>query len=144
MTVTITPYRDTDFERVTSIWFESAASIGIPMPVTLVDLRERWPREIAAGWEIHVARRNGETVAFMALKPGKVDQLFVAPEHQGQGIGKCLLDFAKTRLPEGFYLTTALAGRSQDFYLREGLLRGKVSCHHFGHEIVRYDWRSLT
>jgi GNAT superfamily N-acetyltransferase len=142
--VVITPYCDADFEPITSIWFESASTMGIPMPVTLQDLRERWPKEITAGWEIHVARHGSKSVGFMALKSDMVDQLFVAPGHQGQGIGKRLLDFAKIRFPEGFYLTVASAGRAQNFYLREGLSRGEVSRHRFGHEIVRYDWRPCT
>jgi len=141
MTLSIAPYADSDFEAVTAVWFDSASTMGVPMPVTLGDLRERWPKEIASGWEVHVAMWDAIIVAFIALSPGKVDQLFVAPSKQGLGIGKQLFDLAKRRFPDGFYLTTAVLGRAQKFYECEGLVRGEVSLHRFGHEIVRYDWR---
>ena len=139
--VSITPYADADFDSVTAIWLDSANSIGIPMPVTLAELRDRWPRELAAGWDVHVARKDGVPVAFLAMTPGKVNQLFVRPECQGQGIGKRLLDFAKVEMPDGFSLTTAVIGRAGKFYAREGLMPGETSLHPFGHELIRYDWR---
>jgi len=137
----ITPYIKDDLDAVTAIWFEGANSMGVAMPVTLADLRERWLKEIAAGWDVYVARDGRVPVAFMALNPGKLDQLFVAAAYRGQGIGGRLLALARERMPEGFYLTTAIQGRAHAFYQREGLLRGEVSRHRFGHEIVRYDWR---
>jgi len=137
----IAPYTDADFELVTAIWFDSALTMGVALPVTLGDLRERWPKEIAGGWRVHVLRMDGGIVAFIAITASCVQQLFVSPQHQGQGIGKCLLDFAKTRMPDGFYLTTPMVGRAVHFYEREGLTRGEISRHRFGHENVRYDWR---
>jgi ribosomal protein S18 acetylase RimI-like enzyme len=139
--IAITPYRDADFAAVTEIWLESSRSMGIPLPVSLDDLRARWPRELAAGWQVHIARDGGKVVGFLALKDGKVDQLFIAPDCQGRGIGKKLLDLAKMELPGGFWLTTAALGRAEKFYRREGLVRGETSRHRFGHEVVRYEWR---
>jgi hypothetical protein len=43
--------------------------------------------------------------------------------------------------PHGFWLTTLMLGRAEDFYRREGLVRGETGRHRFGHAIVRYDWR---
>jgi GNAT superfamily N-acetyltransferase len=141
-TIVIASYEKEEFDAVTAIWFDGANSMGVAMPVTLADLRERWPKEIAAGWKVYVACDGDTPVAFMALNPGKVDQLFVRSAYQGQGIGRRLLDMAKKQMPDGFYLTTAIAGRAHDFYQREGLVRGEISRHRFGHEIVRYDWRA--
>jgi GNAT superfamily N-acetyltransferase len=70
-----------------------------------------------------------------------LEQLFVAPGAQNNGIGKRLLDFAKAKLPGGFHLTTALASRAGRFYEREGLIRGETSVNpRFGHAEVRFDW----
>lgn len=139
--VLITPYRDGDFAALTLIWLDSACSMGIPMPVTLDELRARWPMEMADGWQVHVARNGAMAVGFLALKRDALDQLFVAPAWQGQGIGKMLLDRAKKERPDGFWLNTPAQGRSENFYRREGLVRGATGRHRFGHEIVRYDWR---
>jgi putative acetyltransferase len=124
-----------------AIWLSSGRSIGVSTPVTLDDCRERWPRELAGGWIVHVAKLGPTVVGFLAIKGNKVEQLFVTPEHQCRGIGKKLLDFAKTRMPDGFYLTSPVIGRGSKFYEREGLERGETYMHRFGFEMVRYDWR---
>jgi GNAT superfamily N-acetyltransferase len=141
MGLSITPYSDADFEAATVIWFDSAKSMGVPMPFTLGDLRDRWPKELANGWIVYVAKLDLNPAGFIAMKEGKLDQLFIAPKYQCRGIGKALLNLAKRDMPNGFYLTAAILGRACQFYEREGLERGETSLHRFGHEIVRFDWK---
>lgn len=142
MEISIRSYADSDFDAVSSIWLRSWQSTGVPAPVTLNELRERWPQELAKGWVIHVATAGPEIVGFLALREDKLEQLFVAPGAQGKGVGKHLLDFAKAARPNGFHLTTALESAAGRFYEREGLTRGETTAHaRFGHPIVRYDWR---
>ena len=142
MEISIRSYTDSDFNAVTSIWLSSWQSTGVPAPVTLNELRERWPQELAKGWVVHVATAGPEIVGFLTLHEDKMEQLFVAPGMQGKGIGKRLLDFAKAARPNGFHLTTALESGAGRFYEREGLTRGETTAHaRFGHPIVRYDWR---
>jgi GNAT superfamily N-acetyltransferase len=141
MKISIRPYTESDFEDVTSIWRSSWQSTGIPAPITLDDLRERWPQELAKGWIVHVAVAADRVVGFVAVHGDKLEQLFVVPDRQCCGIGKQLLDFAKKQMPTGFHLTTALESRAPRFYEREGLLRGDQSTHEkLGHQIVRYEW----
>src|SRR5580704_17620908 len=110
--ISISPYSDADFESVKQVWFESARSIGPIMPVTVNDLRVRWPKEVANGWTVLVAKAADIPIGFMALKKNRLDQLFIAPDYQGRGIGKRLLDIAKARYPEGISLIDAIPGRS--------------------------------
>jgi GNAT superfamily N-acetyltransferase len=141
--LSIRPYAAADLDVVAQIWVDSWQSTGIAAAatVTRADLRERLPQEIARGWSVFVALRGAAIVAFLALSHDRLDQLFVSPLHQNQGIGKRLLHFAKSQRPSGFHLTTDAASRAPRFYEREGLVRGGTSRHHrFGHEIVRYDW----
>jgi len=139
--ITIRPYADEDVDVVTSIWLGSWQSTGIPAPVTLEELRARWPRELGKGWIVFVAIDGNQTAGFLALHKDVLEQLFIAPDYQSRGIGKQMLDFTKARMPEGFHLTTALQSRAGRFYEREGLRRGEISTHaRFGHQIVRYDW----
>ncbi|HKD47417.1 MAG TPA: GNAT family N-acetyltransferase [Rhizomicrobium sp.] len=141
--VEIRPYTETDFEAVTAIWLASWQSTGIDAPVTLAELRERWLKDFAVGRMVYVAMAENDIAGFMVLRPGLLDQLFIAPTRQSEGFGKALLDFAKQQMPEGFELRTALHSRAPAFYEREGLERGEVGIHpRLGHEIVTYYWRT--
>lgn len=144
MKLIIRPYRESDFDAVTEVWFASweSTGVGFPNPSLQAELRERFPKEIAGGWSVHVASVEKDIVGFLALKEDRLQQLFVSPSTQGHGIGKQLLDFVKLQRPKGFWLTTPLEGRAVRFYEREGLKRGEISMNlKFGHEVVRYDWR---
>ena len=144
MDIAIRAYAEADFNAVASIWFKGWESTGVVLarPVTLAQLRERFPQELARGWAVYVATMGAETIGFLSLHGGTVEQLFVEPRHQGRGVGKRLLDFAKKQLPDGFTLITAVESRAGRFYEREGLTRGETMLHpEHGHKIVRYDWQ---
>ncbi len=145
MDVLIRPYVDSDFDLITSIWLRSWQSTGIPSPVTLDELRERWPQELTRGWIVHVATIEPEIVGFLAHHRDKLEQLFVAPDYQGRGFGKQLLDLAKKQMPSGFHLTTALQSRAGRFFEREGLSRSEESVHpRFGHKIIQFYWGPVS
>lgn len=139
--IAIRPYADQDFDAVTSLWLRSWQSAGVPSQVTLSEVRERWPDELAAGWIVHVAVAADRILGFIAYRDDILEQLFIAPDCQGRGIGKRLLDFAKAEMPRGFRLHTAAQSRAGRFYEREGLRRGASSTHpRLGHPIVDYLW----
>ena len=60
----------------------------------------------------------------------------------GTGIGTALLDFAKARMPDGFWLRTSVDNRRAcRFYQREGMIRGEEQTHPtLGHLTVIYRW----
>jgi GNAT superfamily N-acetyltransferase len=143
MGVSIEPYAGADLDAVASVWLAGWRSTGLPVAglVSLDELRSRLPVEVERGWQVYVARVEGRVVGFAALQDDWVMQLFVAPDAQGRGVGKALLDLAKARCPRGFRLDTAAESRAVRFYEREGLTRGGVETHpRLGHAIVRYDW----
>ena len=90
---------------------ESWVSIGLePASATLLaNLRARIPKEVADGWSLHVADDAGQIAAMLAfrLRDGYLDQLFVAPAYHGRGIGKMLLQFTRTNLPDEIWLRCA-------------------------------------
>ena len=53
-----------------------------------------------------MADDDGAIAAMLALHLPQMhlDQLFVAPEYQGQGLGRCLLAFARQHLPDEIHL----------------------------------------
>jgi GNAT superfamily N-acetyltransferase len=88
---------------------------------------------------------DGEVVAMMALTSDMVDQLYVAPDWTGRGIGGRLLALAKAQRPTGLDLYTFLANAgAQRFYERNGFVevcRGDGSGNEEGQPDVRYAWR---
>jgi GNAT superfamily N-acetyltransferase len=52
-------------------------------------------------WVVADPSADGRVVALMALSDEKVEQLYVAPDWIGHGVGRRLIDLAKRRRPEG-------------------------------------------
>ncbi len=114
MPIAVRRYRDEDREAVAKVWLDSWRSTGLPVAnhVTNTGNLDRIDRELAAGWEIHLAWDEDRLVGFLALKPGDacLDQLFISPEAQGSGVGRALLDLAKGQMPAGFWLSATACG----------------------------------
>lgn len=71
--------------------------------------------------ETWVAESGGAVVGMMALEPGRIEQLYLAPEHRGRGIGDRFVQLAKERSPGGLELWTFQVNRSAHrFYERHG------------------------
>jgi GNAT superfamily N-acetyltransferase len=79
-----------------------------------------WIREqLIPGTEAWVAVDGDHVVALMALSPGWIEQLYVAPDRLGEGIGRRLLDHAKARAEGSLELWTFQANdRARRFYER--------------------------
>src|SRR5260221_7834373 len=130
MTTAVRRYRDEDREAVAKVWLDSWRSTGLPVAnhVTNTGNLDRIDRELAAGWEIHLAWDEDRLVGFLALKPGDacLDQLFISPEAQGSGVGRALLDLAKGQMPAGFLLRTSAHNHpAPRFYEPNGTPRGE-------------------
>ena len=84
-------------------------------------------------------------VALMALSATMVEQLYVAPDWIGRGLGSRLLDMAKTRRPGGLELWTFQANRrARQFYERHGFVeveRTDGSRNEERQPDLRYAWR---
>jgi GNAT superfamily N-acetyltransferase len=146
MSIAICPYRDEDREAVAKLWLDSWRSTGLSVArlATEAGNYDRIGRELAAGWQAHLAWDGDQLVGFLALKSatGCLDQLFVSPEAQGRGIGRLLLDLGKERLPGGLWLRTAQDNhRACRFYQRNGLRPSEQQIHpSLGHRTIVYRW----
>lgn len=107
-------------------------------------LRSRIDAELACGWELVVAERNGEIVGMLAVQPElpALDQIFVRPSEQGKGIGKALLDEAKRIMSKGFTLRTATRNApARSFYEAQGLTFVEEGLHpRKGTPVCFYCW----
>ena len=119
-----------DCAAIAELWFASWTSSQPERPtITRVDLAERARTELRGRWEVIVAEGDGRLLGFLALAPdeNRLDQLFVAPDAQRRGIGKRLLNAAKQRLADGFWLSADASNkRAMSFYEKEGLTLKRV------------------
>src|SRR4030081_1668472 len=99
----IRPAHSDEYDEVARIWMESWVSTGLEdaSNFLLANLRARLRREIENGWSLYVADDDGRIAAMLALRlPDHLDQLFVAPDYQRQGLGRQLLAFTHKQLPD--------------------------------------------
>jgi GNAT superfamily N-acetyltransferase len=79
----------------------------------------------AAVW---VAEADGRPVGYLALTGSRLDQLYVAPDHQGRGVGSQLLDKAKALSPGGLRLQAFQKNRrARAFYEARGFTAAAFS-----------------
>jgi putative acetyltransferase len=144
MTPTIRPFCLQDAEKLAVLWHASWQSTDIQASteITAADLRQRIDREISAGWEVFVAEYEDVLLGFMALTPANhcLDQLFIAPNAKGLGIGKDLFRHARTAMPKGFWLRAAADNKeARAFYEAVGMMLDRIEPHpRHGHETAIY------
>jgi len=136
-----------DHDVLARIWLESWYSTGLK---SLFDpgldmLRSRIPEEVAKGWDLYAAEDAGEIVAMLAIHPRDfyLDQLWVAPAHQGRGIGRALLVFTRQKLPDEIWLRCVVQNESAwRWYEREGFLfEGEEDVPPSHMRMKRYRWK---
>ena len=127
MSPTITrDYQPSDLEPVAELWFASWATTGLAFAdgISVAGNAIRIEAEIKNGWMVRVAVRDGQIVGFVAITQGesRLNQLFVAPHAHGTGVGTILLEDAKSKMPDGFWLWTPRANiNATGFYASRSL-----------------------
>jgi GNAT superfamily N-acetyltransferase len=106
----------------------------------------RVSREVESGWSLFVADDDGRFVAMLALRlpDGCLGQLFVAPDHQGKGLGKQLLAFARERMPNEIWLRCVRENeKAWRWYEREGFVFEKEDVNPMtGFMMKTYRWKN--
>jgi GNAT superfamily N-acetyltransferase len=121
----IRPYRSDDFETVTSLW-RRAREQAFPefqrrKGHTFEEDQAYFRDVILVNNDVWVAEVDGEATAFMAICGDFIDQLYVDPDHQRHGLGKALLDHAKSLSPEHLWLyTLQINAHGRVFYEKNG------------------------
>jgi GNAT superfamily N-acetyltransferase len=76
---------------------------------------------VIARQETWVADIDGSPAGFVSLTGDDVDQLYLAPDRRGQGLGYLLIEKAKAQRPGGLSLWTFQVNEpARRFYLRHG------------------------
>jgi ribosomal protein S18 acetylase RimI-like enzyme len=148
--LTVRPARADEYDAVADVWMRSWLSNGIADPHgseswPLAEMRERIPKEIANGWSLYVADDAGAIAAMLAFRQrdGYLDQLFIAPEYQGKGLGKRLLAFTRDNLPGEIWLRCVRENeRAWRWYEREGFVFEKEELDpRSGFTMKYYRWK---
>lgn len=91
----------TDLKRLSAIWFDASLKahpfIG---EKRLTEQRKLIEEEYLPKAETSVACLDGEAVGFISLLGSFIGGIFIAPDRQGQGIGRTLIADALTRKDE--------------------------------------------
>jgi ribosomal protein S18 acetylase RimI-like enzyme len=144
--LTIRPARPDEYDEVARVWMESWVSTGLAEASNflLANLRARVAREIDKGWNLYVADDDGRVAAMLALHLSEryLDQLFVAPHYQGQGLGRQLLGFTRKHLPDEILLRCVRENdKAWRWYEREGFVFEKEAVEPMtGFTMKYYRW----
>ena len=146
----IRPARVSEYDEIARVWMESWCSTGLAEPSNflLAQLRARVPREVDNGWSLFVVDDAGRFAAMLALHLPKLylDQLFVAPAYQGRALGRRLLAFARTHLPDEIELRCVRENeKAWRWYEREGFVFEKEQVEPMtGFVMKYYRWKRTT
>ena len=140
---TIRPARTDEYDEIARVWMNSWASTGLAdaSNFLLAQLRARVPREVENGWSLFVADDDGRLAAMLALHLPNLylDQLFVAPEYQGQNLGRSLLAFTRQHLPDEIHLRCVRENETAwRWYEREGFLFEKEAVEPMTGFVMKY------
>lgn len=110
------------------------------------DVRRWLATELVPNHETWVAvDRADRVIGIMALSDTMVDQLYLAPEWMGRGLGRRFMELAKAQRPAGLDLYCfAVNGRARRFYERHGfeaIKFGDGSANEERQPDVLYAWR---
>ena len=107
--------------------------------------RERWRNELVPSAEIVIAETDGEVIGFVTVDPRTLylDQLVVAPQRWGSGVGAALIAEAKRLSPAGLDLDVNTDNaRAIRFYGKQGFVVSGAGVNPIsGKPVHRMSWR---
>jgi ribosomal protein S18 acetylase RimI-like enzyme len=144
----IREYRDEDFDAVTILW-RVAREKSLPdfqreKGYFFYQDQDYFRDHVLKQNRVWVVEVDHRPVAFMAMQNEFIDQLYIHPDYQRQGIGKALLHFARKQSPDHVWLYTLQVNvNARAFYEKNGFVaeRFGVSPPPELAPDVEYHWR---
>jgi ribosomal protein S18 acetylase RimI-like enzyme len=144
-TFSIREYRDEDFYPVTILWRVAREKL-LPEGETdtghnFYEDLDYFQNQILKKNQIWVVEIDRHPAAFMAMENDFIDQLYVHPRYQRCGMGKALLDLARSRSPGHLWLYTLQSNvNAQAFYKKNGFIAEKYGLSPENEPDVEYHW----
>jgi GNAT superfamily N-acetyltransferase len=121
--LTLRPATADDVEAVVQVQIASRAAAQMPPGIHPEHEVRAWLTERLRHDEMWLAETDGAVAAYARMTETWLDDLYVAPERAGQGIGSALLDVVKAQRPAGFCLWVfEMNTPARGFYARHGLV----------------------
>ncbi len=114
-----------DATALAELWLRSytAALPGVRRAHTDDEVRDWFRHVVVPLHETWLASAQGAPVGLLVLDGCELDQLYLAPEWRGRGLGDRLLTHAKSRRPDGLSLWTfQVNAPAIRFYARHGFV----------------------
>lgn len=116
-------YREVDQNEILKIWYNESLRSHSFIPAKfweghLEDMKSKYLPQS----ETFVAEKDGEILGFISLVGNYVGALFVAKEHQRQGVGSSLVDFAH-RIKGSLFIDVYKENtQAREFYNKYGFI----------------------
>ena len=125
------PATPADGPALAEVHLAARAAAPMPPPVHTDDEVRAWLASRIGGRdgdEVWVAETGDTVVGYARFTRTWLDDLYVDPEHAGQGVGSALLDLVKARHPAGFGLWVfATNAPARAFYAARGLVERELT-----------------
>lgn len=144
--LSLTQALDSDADEIADVYLASRADALPYLRRVHTDNEVRaWMTEVALKrGETWVVKRDSAIVGFITLMGEEVEHLYVLPGNYRRGIGRTLLNLAKTRRPNRLYLYTFQRNTSaRAFYETQGFRIIDMSAGTRNEETepdIRYQW----
>jgi putative acetyltransferase len=145
---TLRPYQSPDEDAAIALWLKTwqATYPQFDFAARLDWWRARWRSELMAAAKIMIAQDDAAAmIGFVTVDPASryLDQLVVAPEFWGAGVGNALIADAKRLSPAGLELDVNTDNtRAIGFYERNGfVITGGGTNAFSGRPVHRMSWR---
>lgn len=145
--ISLRAYQTDDEDASVALWLRTwqATYPALDFAERLDWWRERWRHELQPVAEIVIAEANGGMIGFVTIDTATryLDQLVVAPEYWGAGVGLDLIAEAKRLSPSGVDLDVNVDNaRALAFYRKCGFaITGDGKNPITGRPIHRISWR---
>ncbi|WP_017902815.1 GNAT family N-acetyltransferase [Pseudomonas asplenii] len=118
----IYPPRANDYQELTDVWEASVRATHDFLPDSYIELLKNLvlTRYLDAVMLICTRDSRQRISGFAGVAAGKVEMLFIAPQHRGQGLGKLLLWYAIDHLNADQLDVNEQNPQAIGFYLKQG------------------------
>lgn len=143
--IEIQPYHPSYAEETVAMWRSSKEkAIGQKEVHSFEDHVHFLNQVLSKDYQIYLAFQDGHLAGLVVFNSVELNQLYVANEYQGQGIGEGLLAVAKRHSSGSMFLYTFEVNKNaQNFYKKHGFVEvGRGYENEENLPDIKYEWKA--